>query len=175
VQAQATKVEATVPEVQQGYKGVNQAQDIQGKTDTIRQQEQSLEEVLEGGAPSPTTEDTAVNLSKASKEVASATDPTKSPEERDASLKDATTTLNKTSEDIQTALKDEAEKLPEEEAQKLEDASEAIDQTQKEADAEKEVQEEQEKENEESPENEVEDSTFDPPEGREAPPFEGGI
>ncbi|KAF5557263.1 hypothetical protein FNAPI_5475 [Fusarium napiforme] len=175
VQKQAEKVEATVPEVQQGYKEVNQAQDIQGKTDTIRQQEQSLEEVLEGGAPSQATEDTAVNLSKASNEVASATDSSKSPEDREASLKDATTTLNKTSEDIQTALKNEAEELPKEEAQKLEDASEAIDQTQKEADAEKEVQEEQEKENEESPENEVEDSTFDPPEGREAPPFEGGI
>ncbi|CVL06108.1 uncharacterized protein FMAN_03905 [Fusarium mangiferae] len=175
VQAQASKVEATVPEVQQGYKGVNQAQDIQGKTDTIRQQKESMNEVLEGGAPSPATEDTAINLAKASDEVAGATDPNKSSEERDASLKDATTTLNKTSEDIQTALKDQAEELPKEEAQKLEDASEAIDQTQKEADAEKEVQEEQEKENEESPENEVEDSTFDPPEGREAPPFEGAI
>ncbi|KAI1051024.1 hypothetical protein LB506_010940 [Fusarium annulatum] len=175
VQAQASKVEATVPEVEQGYKGVNQAQDIQGKTDTIRQQKESMNEVLEGGAPSPATEDTAINLAKASDEVAGATDPNKSPEERDASLKDATTTLNKTSEDIQTALKDQAEELPKEEAQKLEDASEAIDQTQKEADAEKEVQEEQEKENEESPENEVEDSTFDPPEGREAPPFEGAI
>ncbi|KAF5578485.1 hypothetical protein FPANT_9977 [Fusarium pseudoanthophilum] len=175
VQAQAAKVEANVPEVQQGYKEVNQAQDIQGKTDTIRQQEQSLEEVLEGGAPSQATEDTAVSLSKASNEVSQATDPRKSPEERDASLKDATTTLNKTSEDIQTALKNEAEELPKEEAQKLEDASEAIEQTQKEADAEKEVQEEQEKENEESPDNEVEDSTFDPPEGREAPPFEGAI
>ncbi|KAF4483532.1 hypothetical protein FAGAP_11702 [Fusarium agapanthi] len=175
VQAQAAKVEATVPEVQQGYKEVNQAQDIQGKTDTIRQQEQSLEEVLEGGAPSQATEDTAINLSKASNEVAQATDPSKSAEERDASLKDATTTLNKTSEDIQTALKDQAEELPQEEAQKLEDASEAIDQTQKEAEAEKEVQEEQEQENEESPENEVDDSSFDPPEGREAPRFEGGI
>ncbi|KAF5632423.1 uncharacterized protein FTJAE_7533 [Fusarium tjaetaba] len=175
VQKQAEKVEPTVSEVSQGYKEVNQAQDIQGKTDTIRQQEQSLEEVLEGGAPSEATENTAVNLSKASNEVSQATDPSKSPEERDASLKDATTTLNKTSEDIQTALKNEAEELPKEEAQKLEDASEAIEQTQKEADAEKEVQEEQEKENEESPENEVEDSTFDPPEGREAPPFEGGI
>ncbi|KAG5761002.1 hypothetical protein H9Q69_010949 [Fusarium xylarioides] len=175
VQAQAEKVEATVPQVQSGYKEVTQSQDIQGKTDTIRQQEQSLEEVLEGGAPSQATEDTAVSLSKASNEVAASTDPTKSPEERDASLKDATTTLNKTSEDIQTALKNEAEELPKEEAQKLEDASEAIDQTQKEADAEKEVQEEQEKENEESPDKDVEDSTFDPPEGREAPRFEGAI
>ncbi|KAF5989980.1 hypothetical protein FBULB1_390 [Fusarium bulbicola] len=175
VQAQAEKVEPTVPQVQSGYKEVNQAQDIQGKTDTIRQQEQSLNEVLEGGAPSEATEATALNLSTASKEVASATDPSKSPEERDASLKDATTTLNKTSEEIQTALKEEGGNLSQEEAQKLEDASKAIDETQKEAEAEKEEQEEQEQENEDSPDNEVDDTDFDPPEGREAPPFEGGI
>ncbi|KAF5682521.1 hypothetical protein FCIRC_4955 [Fusarium circinatum] len=175
VQAQAAKVEPAVPQVQSGYKEVNQAQDIQGKTDTIRQQEQSLNEVLEGGAPSEATEATAVNLSKASNEVAQATDPSKSPEERDASLKDATTTLNKTSEEIQTALKDEGGNLSKEEAQKLEDASKAIDETQKETEAEKEVQEEQEQENEDSPDNEVDDTDFDPPEGREAPPFEGGI
>ncbi|KAF5544746.1 hypothetical protein FMEXI_6385 [Fusarium mexicanum] len=175
VQAQAAKVEPTVPQVQSGYKEVNQAQDIQGKTDTVRQQEQSMEEVLEGGTPSEATEVTAVNLSKASNEVAQATDPSKSPEERDASLKDATTTLNKTSEEIQTALKEEGGNLSKEEAQKLEDASKAIDETQKEAEAEKEVQEEQEQENEDSPDNEVDDTDFDPPEGREAPPFEGGI
>ncbi|KAH7210745.1 uncharacterized protein BKA55DRAFT_529354 [Fusarium redolens] len=173
VQAQAQKVEATVPQVQQGYKEVVQAQDIQSKQDTVRQQEKSLEEVLEGGAPSQATEDTAVNLAKASNEVAKAADPNTSPAERDAALSDASTTLTKTSEDIQTALKDQAEELPKEEAEKLKDAQDAIDQVQEEAQAEKENQEEQEQRDEESPEKEVEDTTFDPPEGREAPPFEG--
>ncbi|KAG7419513.1 hypothetical protein ACKAV7_004093 [Fusarium commune] len=175
VQSQAEKVEATVPEVQQGYKEVVQAQDVQSKQDTIRQQEKSMEEVLEGGAPSQATEDTAMNLAKADNEVSKAADPKTSPAERDAALSDASTTLTKTSEDIQTALKDQAEELPKEEADKLKDAQDAIDQVQEETQAEKENQEEQEARDEESPENEVEDSTFDPPEGREAPPFEGAI
>ncbi|EXM17248.1 hypothetical protein RAB80_004150 [Fusarium oxysporum f. sp. vasinfectum] len=175
VAAQAEKVEATVPEVQQGYKEVVQAQDVQSKQDTIRQQEKSMEEVLEGGAPSEATENTAMNLAKADKEVSKAADPNTSPAERDAALSDSSTTLTKTSEDIQTALKDQAEELPKEEADKLKDAQEAIDQVQEETQAEKENQEEQEARDEESPENEVEDSTFDPPEGREAPPFEGAI
>ncbi|KAM0559793.1 hypothetical protein ACHAPJ_003740 [Fusarium lateritium] len=175
VQEQAQKVEATVPEVQQGYKEVVQSQDIQSKQDTIRQQEKSLEEVLQGGAPSQATEDTAMSLAKASDEVTNAAKPETSPAEREASLSDASTTLNKTSEDIQTALKDQADTLPKEEAAKLQDAQEAIEQTQKETEAEKEVQEEQEKQDEESPENEVDDTSFDPPEGREAPPFEGPL
>ncbi|KAH7209877.1 hypothetical protein DER44DRAFT_809532 [Fusarium oxysporum] len=175
VAAQAEKVEATVPEVQQAYKEVVQAQDVQSKQDTIREQEKSMEEVLEGGAPSQATEDTAMNLAKADKEVSKAADPNTSPAERDSALSDASTTLTQTSEDIQTALKDQAEELPKEEADKLKDAQDAIDQVQEEAQAEKENQEEQEARDEESPENEVEDSTFDPPEGREAPPFEGAI
>ncbi|KAL7769794.1 hypothetical protein ACKLNR_001178 [Fusarium oxysporum f. sp. zingiberi] len=175
VAAQAEKVEATVPEVQQGYKEVVQAQDVQSKQDTIRQQEKSMEEVLEGGAPSEATENTAMNLAKADKEVSKAADPNTSPAERDSALSDASATLTKTSEDIQTALKDQAEELPKEEADKLKDAQDAIDQVQEETQAEKENQEEQEARDEESPENDVEDSTFDPPEGREAPPFEGAI
>ncbi|KAL5625847.1 hypothetical protein FOBRF1_000190 [Fusarium oxysporum] len=175
VAAQAEKVEATVPEVQQGYKEVVQAQDVQSKQDTIRQQEKSMEEVLEGGAPSEATENTAMNLAKADKEVSKAADPNTSPAERDSALSDASTTLTKTSEDIQTSLNDQAEELPKEEADKLKDAQDAIDQVQEETQAEKENQEEQEARDEESPENEVEDSTFDPPEGREAPPFEGAI
>ncbi|KAM0074903.1 hypothetical protein ACKRZS_012963 [Fusarium odoratissimum] len=175
VAAQAEKVEATVPEVQQGYKEVVQSQDVQSKQDTIRQQEKSMEEVLEGGAPSEATENTAMNLAKADKEVSKAADPNTSPAERDSALSDASTTLTKTSEDIQTSLKDQAEELPKEEADKLKDAQDAIDQVQEETQAEKENQEEQEARDEESPENEVEDSTFDPPEGREAPPFEGAI
>ncbi|KAJ4264408.1 hypothetical protein NW762_005607 [Fusarium torreyae] len=175
VQEKAQDVEASVPEVQQGYKEAVQAQDIQSKQDTIRQQEKSLEEVLEGGAPSAATEDTAMSLAKASDEVANAAKLETSPADRDASLNDASTTLNKTSEDIQTALKDQADTLPKEEAAKLQDAQEAIEQTQKETEAEKEVQEEQEKQDEESPETEVDDASFDPPEGREAPPFEGPL
>ncbi|KAF4446687.1 hypothetical protein F53441_9729 [Fusarium austroafricanum] len=171
VKEQAQKVEPTVPQVQQGYKEVVQAQDIQSKQDTIRQQEKSLEEVLEGGAPSQATEDTAMSLAKARDEVAKAADPTTSPAERESSLNDASTTLTKTSEDIQTALKDQAEELPKEEAEKLQDAQEAIDQVQEEAQAEKEVQEEQEKRDEESPENDVEEGVFEKPEGREAPSF----
>ncbi|TVY79203.1 hypothetical protein Focb16_v009523 [Fusarium oxysporum f. sp. cubense] len=175
VQAQAEKVEATVPKVQQGYKEVVQAQDVQSKQDTIRQQEKSMGEVLEGGAPSPATENTAMNLAKADKEVSKAADPKTSPAERDSALSDASTTLTKTSEDIQTALKDQAEELPKEEADKLKDAQDAIDQVQEETQAEKENQEEQEARDEESPKKEVEESTFDPPEGREAPTFEGGF
>lgn len=175
VQAQAEKVEATVPKVQQGYKEVVQAQDVQSKQDTIRQQEKSMGEVLEGGAPSQATENTAMNLAKADKEVSKAADPNTSPAERDSALSDASTTLTKTSEDIQTALKDQAEELPKEEADKLKDAQDAIDQVQEETQAEKENQEEQEARDEESPKKEVEESTFDPPDGREAPPFEGGF
>ncbi|ENH63870.1 hypothetical protein FOC1_g10008012 [Fusarium oxysporum f. sp. cubense race 1] len=146
VQAQAEKIEATVPKVQQGYKEVVQAQDVQSKQDTIPD-----------------------------KEVSKAADPKTSPAERDSALSDASTTLTKTSEDIQTALKDQAEELPKEEADKLKDAQDAIDQVQEETQAEKENQEEQEARDEESPKKEVEESTFDPPEGREAPTFETGF
>ncbi|KAL4730978.1 hypothetical protein ACLX1H_003020 [Fusarium chlamydosporum] len=164
IKNQSDKVDAIVPDVQQGYKEVNQAQDIQNKQDTIREQERQLEEILEGGAPSTATEDTAMNLSKAQKDLESAMDPNATVEARDTALTDASTTLTDTSAKIKEAVNDQASNLPEEERKALDDTQEALDQVQEQAEASEQAQEEREQENEKSTEEEVEEGQFEDPE-----------
>jgi hypothetical protein len=175
VREKSEELEATVSEVQQGYKEVNQAQDIQNKQDAIREQESQLEDILEGGAPSQTTEDTAMNLQKANNDLEKALDPATSAEARDAALTDATTTLTETSAQIEQTLKEQGNELSQEEKQALEDTQEALDKVQEQAEAQEEAQKEKEEENEQDVDEEVDDGQFEEPEGRDAPPFEGAI
>ncbi|KAI5462758.1 hypothetical protein BGZ63DRAFT_352910 [Mariannaea sp. PMI_226] len=175
VRAESKKVEATVSNVQQGYKEVGQAQDIQNKQDTIREQEKQLEEILEGGAPSQATEDAAVNLQKAGNELEKAIDPASSADARDAALADATTILTDTSTNLQQQLQDEGSQLSQEEEQALKDTQDALDKVQEQAKAQEENQREQEEQDKNDVDEQVDDDQFEDPEAEDARPFEGGV
>ncbi|KAM0342395.1 hypothetical protein ACHAPU_009582 [Fusarium lateritium] len=170
--AQAASAEALVPEVQQAYREVGQAQDVQNMQDAIRNQEEQLEVILEGEAPSQTTLDTAQDLQSASDNLDLVTDPNTSPEARDAALGKASTTLSDTSTKLEKALQDEASQLSQDEESALKDTQDALDKVQEQADAQEEAQKEQEDRDNEDVDKEVDQDQFEEPEGREEPPFE---
>ncbi|KXH60714.1 hypothetical protein CSAL01_04292 [Colletotrichum salicis] len=174
VKEMSQKVELTVPNVQQGYREVGQAQDIQVQQDAMREQANQLEEILEGGAPSQAVEDAAENLANARSELEKATDPTTTADARDAALTKVSTTLTETSTQIQTELQNEGNQLSEDEEKALKDTQEALDKAQEQAKTQEENQKEQEEQDEIDANEDVDDSQFDDPEPVDAPHFEGG-
>ncbi|KAF4779087.1 hypothetical protein HER10_EVM0000859 [Colletotrichum scovillei] len=174
VQAMSVNVELTVANVQQGYREVGQAQDIQNKQDAVREQSGKLLEVLEAGAPSKATETAAENLVKARSGLEQATDLTETADARETGLTNASATLAETSADIQQALQDEGSQLSQDEEKALKDTREALDKVQEEAKAQEENRKEQEKQDDNDPSEEVDDNQFDNPESADKPDFEGG-
>ncbi|KAF5660684.1 hypothetical protein FHETE_8847 [Fusarium heterosporum] len=168
----AASAEALVPEVQQAYRDVDQAQDVQNMQDAIRQQEQDLEVILEGDAPSQATVDTANDLQSASDDLDLVTDPNTTPEARSAALSKASTTLTNTSTKIEQTLQDEANQLSQEEHDALKDTQDALKEVEEQASAQEDAQKEQDERDNEEVDKEVDQDQFEEPEGREEPPFE---
>ncbi|TDZ24557.1 hypothetical protein Cob_v002231 [Colletotrichum orbiculare MAFF 240422] len=169
LRAALERVDATVSRVEQGYKQLAQAQDIQNMQDAVRQQEKQLQEVLEAGSPSQATEEAAMNLQSASNELGKAADPATSAAARDAALADATTTLANTSANLQKEIQGPASQFPQEEEKALRETQEALDRVQEQAKAQEEKQKEQEEQNRNGVDEPVDESRFEDPE----PHFEG--
>ncbi|KAF4988843.1 hypothetical protein FGRMN_9517 [Fusarium graminum] len=168
----AANAEALVPEVQQAYRDVAQAQDVQNMQDVIRHQEEELEVILEADAPSQATIDTARDLQIASNDLDLVTDPNTTLEARDAALSKASTTLTSTSSKLEQTLEDEANQLSEEEQDTLKDTQDALKEVEEQSKAQEDAQKEQENRDNEDVDKEVDQDQFEKPEGREEPPFE---
>ncbi|KAK6544758.1 hypothetical protein TWF694_001441 [Orbilia ellipsospora] len=169
VQIKADSVDSIVSQVQQGYKEVGQAEVIQIRQDVIQKQEKNLEEILEGGAPSQATEDTAMSLEQASKKLEDAAKPDMDPGQRDGELTDVTKILSNASANIEQTLQDQGNQLSDEEADVLKNAQDSLEKVQEQTESQEENQKEQEQKDNEDVDNEVDDGTFEDAK----PKFEG--
>jgi hypothetical protein len=161
--SQAAQVESIVPEVQGAYRQVDQAAEIQNKQSTVEKQINELSDILEEGAPSQATEDTAVSLGQARADVRKAMDPATSASDRDIAMSDATTKLSNTSNELKKELDNEANDLSQEEEEALSNTKEALDKEREQADATKENEKEQEEKIENDQDKEVDENDFDNP------------
>lgn len=164
-----------VPKVQDGYRQVDQAAEIQNKQSTVQKQIDDLSDVLEGGAPSQATEDAAENLGEARADLQKAMDPATSAAERDVAMTDASTKLTNTSNELKTELENESNNLSQEEEKALSDTKDALNREREQADAVKENEKEQEEKTENDQDNEVDENDFEDPKPEEPAEFVGEI
>lgn len=152
-----------VPKVQDAYKQVDQATDIQFKQSVVEGQAMELQDLLEEGAPSQATEDAAIDLSKASDRLEKAADPSTTVADRDKAVEDIATILTGTSTKLDTELQKQGVERSAEETQALENTEKAIKEQQDQADSMKENQKRQEEKEKNDGNQELKEEDFKDP------------
>ena len=152
-----------VQEVRGAYAQVKQAEGVQDMQGNVAKQIDQVAEVLKEDAPSQVTENTAERLAQARSNLQKAMDPATSVSDRNAALKEAVNTLNKTSAELNAELQKKGSELPEAEEKALSNTEDALNKVKERADAAEKTEEEQEKQDEKDPNQEVDEKNLENP------------
>ena len=171
--ARAQEVEIEVVEVVGGaYAQVNQAEGIQVMQDNVARQINQIEEVLQEGAPSQATEDTAESLAQVRSNLQKAMDPATSASDRNAAVEQAAKTLNNTRTELLNAeLQKEGIEISQDEEKALWDTEGALNEVKARVDAAEKAEDEREQQDENVPDEEVDEKNLEDPVAEEPVPF----
>ena len=170
--ARAQQLEIEVVEVVGGaYAQVNQAERVQVMQGNVARQIDQVEEVLQEGAPSRATENTAERLAQARSNLQKAMDPATSASDRNAAVEEATNTLNNTSTELNAELQKEGSELSQAEEKALSNTKEALNEVKERADAAEKAEKEREQQDEKDPDQEVDEKDLEDPVAEDPLPF----
>ncbi|KAF5027096.1 hypothetical protein F66182_808 [Fusarium sp. NRRL 66182] len=161
VRTYTIKVEVTVSKVQDAYKGVDQARQIDTEQSVLEQQEDALGGLMQDVPPSDATEKATTDLLQAETDLANAVNPTTSAADRDAAVTEATTDLGSASTNLKTEVQEAQGQATQNEIDAVNDADDAQTKEQEQDDAEEQNEKNQDNDDNNDPSEEVDNNEFE--------------
>ncbi|KAG4276857.1 hypothetical protein FPRO04_14256 [Fusarium proliferatum] len=161
VKAKADKLEADVaPKVEEGYDVVSQAETIQSQVKKVETLELNIVGALENGPSNEKIEKVGDIVENVKDKLRDATNIDKNAKERKAVLDNVKGDLKDAGGTLQTVLKDEADRLPQEVAKSLANAQDAVQKQEQQSEAKEKAEENLRERNKEKSNKEVDDGDF---------------